>query len=248
MRFFPIRFRRLSTFCLFFAETPTLTIFMAILRQTIMAKFSKIAIMAFLCLGWYGQKYGSIWVSEMHFSIFFNDLSDFSPMTPWSGGKGATLKPIKIFGWQSLKGKIYRQLLNSFNSFDYLIDWEAVYKPYNNEGHYSTDKDFNRQSVPEIQSFSFAVSHLPPPADLQIVWSFLGASMFLLKNFCEKREYIGLKTRDIEQKCFWWWVCVLRNKIPAEEILGMSHKLIFQCEATNFCRKGLQGLVVSERN
>ena len=32
--------------------------------------------------------------------------------------------------------------------------------------------------------------------------------MFLQKNFCEKREYIGLKTRDIAQKCFWWWVCV----------------------------------------
>ena len=48
MRFFPIRFRRLSTFCLFFAETPTLTIFMAILCQAIMANFSKIAIMAIL--------------------------------------------------------------------------------------------------------------------------------------------------------------------------------------------------------
>ena len=48
MQFFPIRFRRLSTFCLFFAETPTLTIFMAILCQAIMANFSKIAIMAIL--------------------------------------------------------------------------------------------------------------------------------------------------------------------------------------------------------
>ena len=48
MRFFPIRFRRLSTFCLFFAETPTLTKFMAILCQAIMANFSKIAIMAIL--------------------------------------------------------------------------------------------------------------------------------------------------------------------------------------------------------
>ena len=48
MRFFLIRFRRLSTFCLFFAETPTLTIFMAILCQAIMANFSKIAIMAIL--------------------------------------------------------------------------------------------------------------------------------------------------------------------------------------------------------
>ena len=48
MRFFPIRFRRLSTFCLFFAETPTLTIFMAILCQAIMANFTKIATMAIL--------------------------------------------------------------------------------------------------------------------------------------------------------------------------------------------------------
>ena len=48
MRFFPIRFRRLSTFCQFFAETPILTISMAILCQAIMANFSKIAIMAIL--------------------------------------------------------------------------------------------------------------------------------------------------------------------------------------------------------
>ena len=48
MQFFPIRFRMLSTFCLFFAETPTLTIFMAILCQAIMANFSNIAIVAIL--------------------------------------------------------------------------------------------------------------------------------------------------------------------------------------------------------
>ena len=46
MRFFPIRFRRLSTFCLLFAETPILTISMAMLCQAIMTNFSKIAIMA----------------------------------------------------------------------------------------------------------------------------------------------------------------------------------------------------------
>ena len=40
--------RRLPTFCLFFAETPILTISMAILCQAIMANFSKIAIMAIL--------------------------------------------------------------------------------------------------------------------------------------------------------------------------------------------------------
>ena len=48
MRFFPIRFCRLSTFCLFFGETPTLTIFMAISCQAIMANFSKIVVMAIL--------------------------------------------------------------------------------------------------------------------------------------------------------------------------------------------------------
>ena len=47
MRFFPIRFCRLS-FCLFFTETPTLTKFMAILCQAIMANFNKITIMAVL--------------------------------------------------------------------------------------------------------------------------------------------------------------------------------------------------------
>ena len=48
MRFFPIRFRRLSTFCLLFAETPILTISMAMLCQAIMANFNKVAIMAIL--------------------------------------------------------------------------------------------------------------------------------------------------------------------------------------------------------
>ena len=48
MQFFPIRFRRISTFCLLFAETPILTISMAISCQAIMANFSKIAIMAVL--------------------------------------------------------------------------------------------------------------------------------------------------------------------------------------------------------
>ena len=38
----------ISTFCLFFAKTPTLTIFMAISCQAIMANFSKIPIMAVL--------------------------------------------------------------------------------------------------------------------------------------------------------------------------------------------------------
>ena len=41
-------------------------------------------------------------LTKMHFSIFFSDLSDFSPMTCWSVGKGATFKPIRNFGWQSL--------------------------------------------------------------------------------------------------------------------------------------------------
>ena len=48
MQFFPIRFLRLSTFCQFFAETYIMTIFMAILRQAIMAKINKRAIMDIL--------------------------------------------------------------------------------------------------------------------------------------------------------------------------------------------------------
>ena len=44
MQIFPIYFRKLSTFCQFFAET----LIMAILHQTIMANFNKIAIMAIL--------------------------------------------------------------------------------------------------------------------------------------------------------------------------------------------------------
>ena len=48
MQFFQIRFCRLSTFYMLFAETPILTISMAILCQAIMANFIKIAIMAVL--------------------------------------------------------------------------------------------------------------------------------------------------------------------------------------------------------
>ena len=48
MQIFPIHFRRLSTFCQFFAETLMMTIVMAILRQAIMANFNYIAIMAIL--------------------------------------------------------------------------------------------------------------------------------------------------------------------------------------------------------
>ena len=48
MPFFPIRFCRLPTFCQIFTETYILTIFMAILRQAIMAKMNKMAIMAIL--------------------------------------------------------------------------------------------------------------------------------------------------------------------------------------------------------
>ena len=48
MQFFPIRFRRLSTFCQFFAETYIMTIFMAILCRAIMANINKMAIMAIL--------------------------------------------------------------------------------------------------------------------------------------------------------------------------------------------------------
>ena len=48
MRFISICFRKLSTFCQFFAETLIMTIFMATLYQAIMDNFNKIVIMAIL--------------------------------------------------------------------------------------------------------------------------------------------------------------------------------------------------------
>ena len=35
----------------------------------------------------------------------------------------------------------------------------------------------------------------------------------LLKNFCEKREYIRSKTRNYAKKCFWWWGYVQETKL-----------------------------------
>ena len=40
-------------------------------------------------------------------------------------------------------------------------------------------------------------------SDLEIVQSVSGNFNVLLKNFCEKREYIGSKTRNYAKKCFW---------------------------------------------
>ena len=50
-------------------------------------------------------------------------------------------------------------------------------------------------------------------ADLEIVLSVSGNFNVLLKNFCEKWEYIGSKTRNYAKKCFWWWGYVQRNKV-----------------------------------
>ena len=41
-------------------------------------------------------------MTKMHFSIFYSEFSDFSPMTPWSGGEGGTFKLMKFFCAQSL--------------------------------------------------------------------------------------------------------------------------------------------------
>ena len=46
-------------------------------------------------------------------------------------------------------------------------------------------------------------------ADLEIVQSVSGNFNVILKNFCEKREYIGSKTRNYENK----WGYVQRNKV-----------------------------------
>jgi len=56
--------------------------------------------------------------------------------------------------------------------------------------------------------------------------------MFLQKNFCEKRKYIGLKTRDFEQKCFWWCGYFQRNKFVS----------VFQQRKSWVCHKYGYGL------
>ena len=56
--------------------------------------------------------------------------------------------------------------------------------------------------------------------------------MFLLKNFCEKREYIGSKTRNYAKKCFWWWGYVQRNKVV----------IVFQNRKSWVCHKNWYNL------
>ena len=64
--------------------------------------------------------------------------------------------------------------------------------------------------------------------------------MFLLKKFCEKREFISLKTCDIVHKWFWWWVCVQKNKIVMysmrENHGNFARNWYVQCKITNLCR------------
>ena len=54
--------------------------------------------------------------TKMHFSIFYSEFSDFSPMTPWSGREGTYFKPIKIFGWQNYK---WNKKFYNLNSLSY---------------------------------------------------------------------------------------------------------------------------------
>ena len=78
MRFFPIRFRRLSTFCLLFAEAPILTIYMAILCQAIVANFSKIVIMAVF-----------VWVdlaiNMVNMGVFAKNWQNVDSLRKWIG-------------------------------------------------------------------------------------------------------------------------------------------------------------------
>ena len=63
--------------------------------------------------------------------------------------------------------------------------------------------------------------------------------MFLLKNFCEKRKYVGSKTRNCVMKCFWWWGYVQRNKVVIvfqNRKSWVCHKNCYNLSKTNnFC-------------